>query len=179
MVDWFMRLLLVYTLILLKLFNHKFLKLPTPLGRLPFIFLHAPLCGRVLRSESFHRSIICYNKHRYLSVTLRTAESYTGSCGLICKYQDMTQYSLVDISQNSRGTSSLFLQCTNHRSCQSDSSCNCDTENPAAFESEVQLTSWNSALHEKPPVTQLLKNFTTFYGTRRVFFFGGVGLNPH
>jgi hypothetical protein len=31
----------------------------------------------------------------------------------------------------------------------------------------VVLTSWNWALLEKPPVTQLLKNFSIFYKTRR------------
>jgi hypothetical protein len=29
------------------------------------------------------------------------------------------------------------------------------------------LTLWSWALHEKPPIVQLLKNFSTFYGTRR------------
>jgi hypothetical protein len=31
----------------------------------------------------------------------------------------------------------------------------------------LELTSWSWALLEKPPIVQLLKNFATFYGTRR------------
>jgi hypothetical protein len=35
------------------------------------------------------------------------------------------------------------------------------------WEMSTELTPWNWALLEKPPVAQLLKNFPTFYGTRR------------
>jgi hypothetical protein len=33
--------------------------------------------------------------------------------------------------------------------------------------SKSELIPWSTALLEKQPVAQLLKNFTTFYGTRR------------
>jgi hypothetical protein len=35
---------------------------------------------------------------------------------------------------------------------------------------QTSLTSWSLAIFEKPPVTQQLNNFLTFYGTRRFVF---------
>jgi hypothetical protein len=36
------------------------------------------------------------------------------------------------------------------------------------FITQTKLTSWSSALLEKPPVVQLFKIFSTFGGTRKV-----------
>lgn len=81
MVDWFMRLLLVYRLILLKLLSHKFLKFPTLLEHFPSIFLHFPFTEEFsearavgIRLLGFRRSVTCVT---VITVTDRSA------CGLL------------------------------------------------------------------------------------------------